>query len=90
MRRPIENNSSPGQAVYEPFSGSGTTIIAAEMTGRSCLAIEIDPAYVDVAILRWQAFTGQEATLTGRATFADVAAERRGKSAADGPARAHA
>ena len=37
MKRPIENNSSPGQAVYEPFSGSGTTIIAAEMTGRSCL-----------------------------------------------------
>jgi DNA modification methylase len=35
MRRPIENNASPGQAVYEPFSGSGTTIIAAEMTGRS-------------------------------------------------------
>ena len=58
MRRPIENNSSPGQAVYEPFSGSGTTIIAAEMTGRSCYAIEIDPAYVDVALLRWQAFTG--------------------------------
>ena len=49
MRRPIENNSSPGQAIYEPFCGSGTTIIAAEMTGRSCLAIEIDPAYVDVA-----------------------------------------
>jgi DNA modification methylase len=44
MRRPIENNSSPGQAVYEPFSGSGTTVIAAEMTGRVCHAIEIDPA----------------------------------------------
>ena len=42
--RPIENNSSPGQAVYDPFCGSGTTIIAAEMTGRSCFAIEIDPA----------------------------------------------
>ena len=48
MRRPIENNSSPGQAVYEPFSGSGTTIIAAEMTGPSCHAIELDPVYVDV------------------------------------------
>jgi hypothetical protein len=43
MKRPIENNSSPGQAVYEPFSGSGTTIIAAEMTGRSCHAIELNP-----------------------------------------------
>jgi DNA modification methylase len=78
MRRPIENNSSPGQAVYEPFSGSGTTIVAAEMTGRSCFAIEIDPAYVDVAVLRWQAFTGEDATLDqdGR-SFVEVAAERR-------------
>lgn len=61
MKRPIENNSSPGQAVYEPFSGSGTTIIAAEMTGRHCYAIELNPAYVDVAIKRWQDFTGLEA-----------------------------
>lgn len=61
MKRPIENNSSPGQAVYEPFSGSGTTIIAAEMTGRACHAIELNPAYVDVAVLRWQAFTGEQA-----------------------------
>jgi hypothetical protein len=60
-RRPIVNNSSPGQAVYEPFSGSGTTIIAAEMTGRHCHAIELNPAYVDVAIKRWQDFTGQKA-----------------------------
>jgi DNA modification methylase len=53
MRRPIENNSSPGRAVYDPFSGSGTAIIAAEMTGRICHAIEIAPAYVDVAVKRW-------------------------------------
>lgn len=65
MKRPIENNSSPGQAVYEPFSGSGTTIIAAEMTGRVCHAIELNPAYVDVAILRWEAFTGLHAVLEG-------------------------
>lgn len=77
MRRPIENNSSPGQAVYEPFSGSGTTIVAAEMTGRSCHAIEISPAYIDVAVKRWQAFTGIEATLEsdGR-TFSELAANR--------------
>ncbi len=56
---------SPGQAVYEPFSGSGTTLIAAEQSGRSCHAIELSPAYVDVAVLRWQAFTGQEAVLEG-------------------------
>jgi DNA modification methylase len=62
MRRPIENNSSPGQAVYEPFSGSGSTIIAAEITGRGCLAIELNPAYVEVAVARWQSFTGQAAT----------------------------
>jgi DNA modification methylase len=79
MRRPILNNSSPGQAVYEPFSGSGTTIIAAEMTGRSCHAIELDPAYVDVAVQRWQAFTGGEAVLDGEASsFAQIAAERQG------------
>lgn len=77
MRRPIENNSMAGQAVYEPFSGSGTTIIAAEMSGRICLAIEISPAYVDVAVTRWQAFTGHAARLeeTGE-TFADVLARR--------------
>ena len=77
MRRPIENNSSPGQAVYEPFSGSGTTIIAAEMTGRCCHAVELNPAYVDLAITRWQDFTGNAAVHaeTG-ATFADVRAQR--------------
>jgi DNA modification methylase len=83
MRRPILNNSSPGQAVYEPFSGSGTTIIAAEMTGRSCYAIELTGPYVDVAVERWQAFTGGEAKLEsdGR-PFSAVAVERRpGKGA---------
>jgi DNA modification methylase len=74
MKRPIENNSSAGQAVYEPFSGSGTTIIAGEMTGRSIHAIELSPAYVDVAIKRWQDFTGQSATLEGDGrTFNELA-----------------
>jgi len=62
MKRPIENNSSPGQAVYEPFSGSGTTLIACEMTGRVCHAVELNPAYVDVAVKRWQEFTRKIAT----------------------------
>jgi DNA modification methylase len=86
MRRPIENNSSPGQAVYEPFSGSGTTIIAAETSGRACHAIELSPAYVDVAVLRWQAFTGETATLAddGR-SFADVRHARAPTSAALAP-----
>lgn len=52
MRRPILNNSSPGQAIYEPFMGSGTTLIAAETTGRVCLGIELNPAYVDVTVQR--------------------------------------
>jgi len=78
MRRPIENNSSAGQAVYDSFVGSGTTIIAAEMTGRACHAIEISPAYVDVSVLRWQAFTGETATLAGSdQSFAEVATARQ-------------
>lgn len=82
MKRPIENNSSPGQAVYEPFSGSGTTIIAAEMTGRHCYAIELNPAYVDVAVKRWQDFTGLDALLesTGQ-KFSELDAERCRSSA---------
>jgi len=77
MRRPMLNNSSPGQAVYEPFCGSGTSIIAAETIGRTCLAIEISPAYVDVAITRWQDFCGKQATLEGDGrTFAQVSEER--------------
>lgn len=77
MRRPIENNSSAGQAVYEPFCGSGTTIIAAEMTGRACHAIELNPAYVDVTIERWQAFTGKEAVhAETQASFAAVRQHR--------------
>lgn len=63
MRRPIENNSAPGDAVYEPFSGSGTTIIAAEQTGRRCFAMELSPQYVDVAVRRWEEFTGKKAVL---------------------------
>ncbi len=77
MRRPMLNNSSPGQAVYEPFSGSGTTLIAAETTGRICHALELDPAYVDVAVQRWQAFTGDTAVLdeSGQ-SFEETAAGR--------------
>lgn len=61
MRIPIENNSKAGDEIYEPFSGSGTTIIAAEQTGRRCYAMELSPTYVDVAVRRWQQFTGQQA-----------------------------
>ena len=78
MRRPILNNSSPGQAIYEPFMGSGMTLIAAETTGRVCHGIELNPAYVDVAVKRWQQFTGQAATLDGTdQTFAELADKKR-------------
>jgi len=65
MRRPMMNNSGKGEAIYEPFAGSGTTIIAAETVGRRCLALEIDPRYCDVIVDRWQKFTGDTAVLDG-------------------------
>jgi DNA modification methylase len=77
MSRPIINNSSPGQAVYDPFVGSGTTIIACEQTDRVAYACELNPAYCDVAITRWQKFSGKVAILmeTGE-TFTEVMARR--------------
>jgi DNA modification methylase len=77
MRRPIVNNSAPGQPVYDPFLGSGTTLIAGETEGRPVYGMELDPAYCDVIVKRWQDFTGQEATLEGDGrTFNEVAGER--------------
>ena len=79
MRRPILNNSSQGQAVFESFMGYGTTLIAAETTDRVCFGTELNPAYVDVAIERWQQFTGEDAALAGTdGTFADLKASRLG------------
>jgi DNA modification methylase len=65
MRRPIVNNSAKGDLVYEPFAGSGSTLIAAESVNRVCLAIEINPRYCDVVIERWQNFVGKPALLAG-------------------------
>ena len=77
MRRPMLNNSSIGQAVYEPFMGSGTTLIAAETCQRTCLGLELNPAYVDVAVQRWQHLMGERAILDGDgADFDSVAAAR--------------
>ena len=61
MRRPIVNNSRPGQVIYDPFLGSGTSLIAAEITGRVCYGIELNPLYVDVVVRRWQDCTGRAA-----------------------------
>ena len=78
MRRPMLNNSSPGQAVYDPFLGSGTSVIAAETCGRICYGLEIDAGYCDVIIRRWQEFTGKGAKLDadGR-TFDEIGTERK-------------
>jgi DNA modification methylase len=62
MRRPILNNSQPGDAVYDPFLGSGTTLIACEMEGRVCYGAELSPAYCDVIVARWENYTGRKAT----------------------------
>jgi DNA modification methylase len=63
--------------VYEPFAGSGTTIIAAEKAGRRCVAMEIEPRYCDVIVTRWQNFTSERATLDGDGrTFEAIADER--------------
>jgi DNA modification methylase len=77
MRRPILNNTLRGGLVYDPFLGSGTTLIAAESTERTCLGLDIDPAYVDLIVRRWQKLTGQVAILEGdHRTFEEVAAKR--------------
>jgi len=61
MKRPILNHTHQGEAVYDPFLGSGTSLIAAELTRRTCYALEIEPVYTDMAILRWQRLSGQVA-----------------------------
>ena len=80
VRRPILWHTRPGELLYEPFSGSGTCIIAAEQTGRRCYALELAPAFVDVAVERWQRFTGKQATLEGEGrSFAELALTRAGE-----------
>jgi len=59
--RAVRNSSTKKSVVYEPFSGSGTAVIACEQEGRACRGIEIEPRYVQVAIDRWQNFTGKKA-----------------------------
>jgi len=77
MRRPILNHTLPGESCYDPFLGSGTTLIAAEQTGRVCYGVELDPKYVDVIVRRWQQYTGKQAVLDGDGrTFETVAQER--------------
>ena len=77
MRRPILNHTKPGELVYDPFLGSGTTLAAAEVTGRVCYGLELDPKFTDVVVGRWQKLSGRKATLEGDGRmFEAVAAER--------------
>jgi DNA modification methylase len=73
----IKNSTREGGLVLDLFLGSGSTLIASEQTGRACCGTELDPAYVDVIVRRWQDFTGQAATLDGDGrTFAEIAEVR--------------
>jgi DNA modification methylase len=65
MARPMRNHIAAD--IFEPFSGSGTTIIAAETLVRRCFAMELMPSYVQVAIDRWETFTGQKASKVAEA-----------------------
>jgi adenine specific DNA methylase Mod len=79
VERAIRNSSPRGGLVLDPFGGSGTTLIAAERTGRVARLLELDPRYVDVIVERWQTETGRDAVLDsdGR-SFAAVKAVRPG------------
>ena len=77
MRRPMLNNSEPNEIIYEPFCGSGTTIIAAESCRRICYAVELNPEYVDMTIKRFQAYANQSVILEGDGrTFEEIAGIR--------------
>lgn len=76
--------SKEGDVVYEPFSGAGSSLIAAELEGRHCHCVEIDPAYIDVTIKRWQDFTGKQAIHERTGISFDVMAAQREKEPADG------
>jgi DNA modification methylase len=65
VERALRNSSRPGDIVLDPFGGSGTTLIAAEKTGRRARLIELDPKYVDVIVRRWQSYTGDQAIREG-------------------------
>lgn len=70
MARPIRNHGGNGDHVYDPFLGSGTTMIAAEQLGRTCFGMEISPAYVDVCVQRWEKLTGKKAELVSTPAIA--------------------
>jgi DNA modification methylase len=68
---PLRNHTTTADAIYDPFAGSGTAIIAAEKTGRAAFAMDLDPRYVQAALTRWETFTGQSAVQLNHITAAD-------------------
>jgi DNA modification methylase len=76
IKKPIEDASLRGNKIYDPFLGSGTTLIAAEQLGRKCYGMEIDPKYCDVIVKRWEEFTGQTATREAASKTANRENER--------------
>jgi DNA modification methylase len=73
----IKDCSHRGGVVLDPFAGSGTILIACERTGRKARALEIDPRYIDVAVKRWESYTGKNATLAGTGeTFEQISEAR--------------
>jgi DNA modification methylase len=77
IARSIVNATEPGQLIVDPFLGSGTAIIAAQQVERRAVGMDLDAAYCDVSVLRWQILTGKEAMLEGDGrSFAEIAAVR--------------
>jgi len=77
MRRPILNHTGRGDVVYDPFLGSGTTLIAAHLSERICYGIDIDCKYIDVAVQRWEKFSGKLAKLASNGQTLEEAREER-------------
>ena len=78
MERAIRSSTRHGELVIDPFCGTGSTLIGAESAGRICFTMELQPSYVDIAVKRWQQFTGKAATLEG-----DGGASRRSATSAN-------
>jgi DNA modification methylase len=77
IRRPILNHTERGEVFYDAFLGSGTALVAAELTERICYGLEIDSKYIDVIVCRWQQLVGKSAILDGDGrSFDEIRAER--------------